>query len=951
MILTCQKCSTSFNLDETLLKATGSKVRCSLCQNIWVAFPPETPVEGRLEPDEGGAGVGVAGLAATGAALGLVSEGLAEGETPEMEFPEAAPPELKFFADEEIEETPDEDDDLVTDEINLDELDQLLSEDESPAARPAPDEDFRTEELNLADLEKMLDLETEQDGAEKADQPGDSEELDFGDDLPDDLSIAGTEKEDSVIEELDLDLEDLENLLEEDTGLGDEIAAVEETASGIAQDAGDAVQEAAEPFAEEINLDLDSDLEDLLEDDGREPVIEETEEIGVSEISDASEAAKKSVTDDASDDQDLDFELAPGLDGIFDEDGQGEAQDVPLEETEELDFSALEADFKQIDDQPSDEVEELELDLESETPEAPEDEADDLNGLVLSLEEDAADQTAEKQPSDEEALPELDLSDLSQALEEGEARGPGAAGEAEAPELDLEMDLGTHGKDEADELDLFLEDEAPSDRAQERQLTADIPEETRELEVDELESLLEGTEEAVSAEAEHSSDSLELDIDLDDLDDSGGDELDDATRELDLNDIEKILEMEGTDNDGDAGAASSEDLNLDLDMESVAPPVEEVEETGDETTSDDAALDLSELEKMLDVEDTTDAPAVADDDMDDLDLDFELQPSTEESEDLDLEFDMLDEEPPQASALFDTSESEDLGLDLEGGGGSATDADALETDLDFEIMDDDLAVEEVDLDLDAEDISADTLSEPISAPVARKAGRPQDRDLTQELMDEMAAADTQTMAAPPIESKPIKPAPPKKRKKKSSKSLVLLFILVLLGGAGYLLPKYTDIKLPAIKLPDLSGIPIIGEYFGSSSTQAVLPVESTLKGDWVQNQQAGRLYIIQGRVKNEYDSPRSYIRVTGRVYANGRKFQKAAKAYCGNIIPAEELATLPLADIQKKLNNRMGLDNSNVKVGPGQEVPFMVVFGDLPADVELQEFAVEISGSLPATTK
>ena len=49
MILTCQKCSTSFNLDETLLKATGSKVRCSLCQNIWVAFPPETPVEGRLD--------------------------------------------------------------------------------------------------------------------------------------------------------------------------------------------------------------------------------------------------------------------------------------------------------------------------------------------------------------------------------------------------------------------------------------------------------------------------------------------------------------------------------------------------------------------------------------------------------------------------------------------------------------------------------------------------------------------------------------------------------------------------------------------------------------------------------------------------------------------------------------------------------------------------------------
>jgi predicted Zn finger-like uncharacterized protein len=951
MILTCQKCSTSFNLDETLLKATGSKVRCSLCQNIWVAFPPETPDEGRLEPDEGGAGTGVAGLAATGAAMGVIAEGLSEDDAPEAESPETAPPELKFFADEEIEDTPAEDDDLVTDEINLDQLDQLLSEDESPVSRPAPDEDFKTEELNLADLEKMLDLETEQDGAEKQeDEPGDSEELDFGESLPDDADSAETVKEDSVIEELDLDLEDLENLLEEDTGLGDEIAAVEETASGIGQEAGEATQETAEPVAEEINLDMDSDLADLLDDDGREPVIEETEEIGVSEISDGPGADEKPPTDDVADDQDLDFELAPGLDGIFDEDEPDKVQDVPIEETEELDFSALETDLEQVDDESPDELQELELDLESESPEEAKDAADDFSGLDLSLEEDAAEQSLEKQPSDEEALPELDLSDLSQDLEEADTTAAGAAEEDEAPELDLEMDLEAAGNDEGDDLDLFLEDdEALSDSAQESQSTADIPEETRELEVDELESLLEGTEDAADAEDEPSSDSLELDLDLDSLEDSGGDDMDDATRELDLNDIEKILEMEGAEDD--AGASSSEDLDLDLDMDSVAPPAEEVEETGEETTGADAALDLSELEKMLDVEDTTDSPAVADEDMDDLDLDFELQPSTEESDDLDLEFDMLDEEPAEASALFDTSESEDLGLDLEDSEGTEADVNAFETDLDFEIMDDDLAVEEVDLDLDAEDISADTLSESDSAPAAGKPGRPQDRDLTQELMDEMAAADTQTMASPPIESKPIKPAPPMKRKKKSSKSLVLLFILVLLGGAGYLLPKYTDIKLPAIKLPDLSGIPIIGEYFGSPSAQAILPVESTLKGDWVQNQQAGRLYTIQGRVKNEYDSPRSYIRVTGRVYADGRKFQRAAKAYCGNILSTEELATLPLADIQNKLSNRMGLDNSNVKVGPGQEVPFMVVFGDLPADVELQEFAVEISGSLPVTTK
>ena len=189
-------------------------------------------------------------------------------------------------------------------------------------------------------------------------------------------------------------------------------------------------------------------------------------------------------------------------------------------------------------------------------------------------------------------------------------------------------------------------------------------------------------------------------------------------------------------------------------------------------------------------------------------------------------------------------------------------------------------------------------------------------------MDEMAAADTQTMAAPPVETKPIRPAPPMKRKKKSSKSLVLLLILVLLGAAGYLLPKYTDIKLPGIKMPDLSGIPFIGEFFGTQAPEAIVPVEASLQGDWVQNQQAGRLYTIQGRVQNTYAAARSYIRVTGRVFANGRKFQQAAKAYCGNLLTPEELATLSLADIQKAVEQPQRFEQQQRQGGPGQGGPF-----------------------------
>lgn len=65
MIITCNECNTSFNLNESLLKQTGSKVRCSKCKNVFLAYPsplseepdkssevmPETEVEAAI-PDE-----------------------------------------------------------------------------------------------------------------------------------------------------------------------------------------------------------------------------------------------------------------------------------------------------------------------------------------------------------------------------------------------------------------------------------------------------------------------------------------------------------------------------------------------------------------------------------------------------------------------------------------------------------------------------------------------------------------------------------------------------------------------------------------------------------------------------------------------------------------------------------------------------------------------------------
>ena len=44
MIITCEECSTRFNLDESLLRPEGSKVRCSRCKHVFTAFPETSEV-------------------------------------------------------------------------------------------------------------------------------------------------------------------------------------------------------------------------------------------------------------------------------------------------------------------------------------------------------------------------------------------------------------------------------------------------------------------------------------------------------------------------------------------------------------------------------------------------------------------------------------------------------------------------------------------------------------------------------------------------------------------------------------------------------------------------------------------------------------------------------------------------------------------------------------------
>jgi predicted Zn finger-like uncharacterized protein len=42
MIVECEECGSRFRLDEDILKEEGSRVRCSVCKNVFTVFPPES---------------------------------------------------------------------------------------------------------------------------------------------------------------------------------------------------------------------------------------------------------------------------------------------------------------------------------------------------------------------------------------------------------------------------------------------------------------------------------------------------------------------------------------------------------------------------------------------------------------------------------------------------------------------------------------------------------------------------------------------------------------------------------------------------------------------------------------------------------------------------------------------------------------------------------------------
>lgn len=550
MIITCKACNTSFNLDDKIIKSTGSKVRCSVCTSVFTVFPEQdSSFESKDDKADSSAASNASMMAPEETDDDTVDEideavSIALGDDLE---------DLDFGSGE----SGDDQDATMIANLDDDDLDLDLPSE--------PDDDDNLSATVVADLDDDEDF--------SLDEQPDSDEtviVDLeGDDLDLDIPVESNDDDDSVTmvitdldedESVDLD-DDLSLDFEEDDDVGESLDI--------------------EAVGTDDGLDLSLDLEIDEDVSSADASVEDSDDVEMEDLTldfDL-EAGDDEATPASDADESVDEELELALD--LEDDGmvaeKPKADGLVLED--DLDMTSIEEMFDEESPDDSatmvadeDELSDLELELDGESPSIKEDQSqaaeESLAGLELELDEEG--KAGVPTGGDDDS--ELDLSEIEKMLEEPQAGGQ----KISVPEQDLDLDI-----------EASLESEKWMSESGNDQIVAD-----EELDLSELEQVLE-----------------DVDSDADD------DVPEDQELELDLsddNDNVKATETVVADNDLEFDLSDFEDDVPDKSFTDAAteqPADMELEFEVDGDGAGDQALDDEGLEETVAMVDAAAAPA------------------------------------------------------------------------------------------------------------------------------------------------------------------------------------------------------------------------------------------------------------------------------------------------------------------------------------------------------
>lgn len=125
----------------------------------------------------------------------------------------------------------------------------------------------------------------------------------------------------------------------------------------------------------------------------------------------------------------------------------------------------------------------------------------------------------------------------------------------------------------------------------------------------------------------------------------------------------------------------------------------------------------------------------------------------------------------------------------------------------------------------------------------------------------------------------------------------------------------------------------------------VVMISDSLKAYYLENTHIGEVLVIEGEVINKSAKPVSFVMVEGKLFNRKDIASLTQRCYAGNPLTRREITHLKLSEIQEKMLNREGQSLKDVRIPPAGEVPFLLVFHDLPEISTLSNYSVNVVSS------
>lgn len=167
-------------------------------------------------------------------------------------------------------------------------------------------------------------------------------------------------------------------------------------------------------------------------------------------------------------------------------------------------------------------------------------------------------------------------------------------------------------------------------------------------------------------------------------------------------------------------------------------------------------------------------------------------------------------------------------------------------------------------------------------------------------------------------------APPKKGKFKLWLILALVAAVIAGGGTWYWM--------------GLGGTPEVSEPEVAKKVE-MLTMRNVRQYN-VLNEKVGKVFVIEGKVVNEFPEPKELIELEGALYDKDKKPLAMKRQLAGTQLSLFQLQVLSENEMESFLNNKVEILANNTNVPPGGEVPFMILFYGPPENVT--EFGVKI---------